>query len=89
LAGIAKYAAILSSILSGAAQAKQVLKGGSVQAAPSMGSRVSSVPMNAPQPQQQVGGIRVQQQQRVFVLESDISRTQRRVNVIERNGVID
>jgi hypothetical protein len=47
------------------------------------------VPMNAPQPQQQVGGIRVQQQQRVFVLESDISRTQRRVNVIERNGVID
>jgi DNA repair exonuclease SbcCD ATPase subunit len=88
LAGVAKYAAILSSILSGAAQAKQVLKGGSVTAAPSMGSRVQSIPQNAPQ-QQQVSGIRVQQQQRVYVLESDISRTQRRVNVIERNGVID
>jgi hypothetical protein len=83
------YANQLAAVLGAASRARSVLKGGSVQAAPSMGSRVSSVPMNAPQPQQQVGGIRVQQQQRVFVLESDISRTQRRVNVIERNGVID
>ena len=88
LAGIAKYAGIAATILSAAANARQVLKGGgsvgSVNTGATIGTRI-----NAPNPTQ-VSGIGIRQKDtRVFVLESDISRTQRRVNVIQSNAVID
>jgi hypothetical protein len=87
LAGVAKFAAIAASILSGAAQARQVLKGGANFSA----SGSISQPTQQFQPptlQQNTQGIRLQDN-RVYVLESDISTTQRRVRTLESRSVID
>lgn len=85
------YATQVAAVLGAAANARQVLKGGgsvgsvgSVNTGATIGTRI-----NAPNPTQ-VSGIGIRQKDtRVFVLESDISRTQRRVNVIQSNAVID
>jgi hypothetical protein len=87
LAGVAKFAAIAASILSGAAQARQVLKGGANFSASGSISQPTQQ-FQAPTLQQQTQGIRLQDN-RVYVLESDISTTQRRVRTLESRSVID
>jgi len=87
LAGVAKFAAIAASILSGAAQARQVLKGGANFSASGSISQPTQQ-FQAPTLQQQTQGIRLQDN-RVYVLESDISTTQKRVRTLESRSVID
>jgi hypothetical protein len=87
IAGVAKFAAIAASILSGAAQARQVLKGGANFSASGSISQPTQQ-FQAPTLQQQTQGIRLQDN-RVYVLESDISTTQRRVRTLESRSVID
>lgn len=87
LAGLAKYATIFASITQAAARAKQVMKSSAI-VVPSSGSVGTVQKIQTPTLQQTTQGIELRDQ-RVYVLESDISRTQRRVRTLEGRSVID
>jgi hypothetical protein len=87
LAGIAKYLTIGATILSAAARAKQVLGagGGTMGSMPSVPTANTTAP-----PAPDIGrGTTEIPETRVYVLEDDISRTQRRVANIRENATID
>jgi hypothetical protein len=92
IAGAVQFATSLAQILSGAAQAKRVLQGGQVRGAgASVGNTRTSTELRPPtqinrdiQLQDRGGS-----QQRVFVLENDITKSQDRMVRIKANSTID
>jgi hypothetical protein len=92
VAGAVQFATSLAQILSGAAQAKRVLQGGQVRGAgASVGNTRTSTELRPPtqinrdiQLQDRGGS-----QQRVFVLENDITKSQDRIVRIKANSTID
>jgi hypothetical protein len=92
VAGAVQFATSLAQILSGAAQAKRVLQGGQVRGAgASVGNTRTSTEL---QPPTQINrDIQLQDrggsQQRVFVLENDITKSQDRIVRIKANSTID
>jgi hypothetical protein len=92
IAGAVQFATSLAQILSGAAQAKRVLQGGQVRGAgASAGNTRTSTELRPPTQinrdiqLQDRGGT----QQRVFVLENDITKSQDRIVRIKANSTID
>lgn len=87
LAGAAKYVGLAAMILTNAKKARDILKGGQASAPSPLQVSGQGMPqMAAPR----IGGGLPQVEgfdQRVFVTESDITRTQRRVNNLQRVSV--
>jgi hypothetical protein len=87
LAGIAKYIGLAATILNNAKRARDILKGGQPSAPTGMQSSGGGMPqMAAPQISStlpQVSGF----EQRVYVTEGDISRTQGRVASLKKVSV--
>ena len=92
VAGAVQFATSLAQILSGAAQAKRVLQGGQVRGVgASMGNTRTAPELQPPThinrdiQLQDRGGM----QQRVFVLENDITKSQDRIVRIKANSTIE
>jgi len=90
LAGVAKYASFVAIILSNAARARQILKGGGA----SGGSNAPATP-NAPQTTPLTGGTLPDTEAgqfagmgKVYVLEGDITKTQTRVRRVRNVSVV-
>jgi len=91
LAGVAKYASFVAIILSNAARARQILKGGGAGGA---GGNAPATP-NAPQTTPLTGGTLPDTEAgqfagmgRVYVLEGDITKTQTRVRRVRNVSVV-
>ena len=88
LAGIAKYIALATQILGNAKRARDILKGGG-SASVSTGGGATAVPqISTRQFQASSMGQDFTGQTKVYVTEGDISRTQKRVNNLQRVSVV-
>jgi len=88
LAGIAKYITLATTILGNAKRAKDILKGGG-SASVSIGGGSASIPqVNTRQLQGSTLGQDFSGGTKVYVTEGDISKTQRRVQNLQRVSVV-
>ena len=88
LAGVAKYIALAATILNNAKRAKDILKGGGSASVSVSGGSAVIPQVNTRQLQGSTLGQDFSGGTRVFVTEGDISKTQRRVQNLQRVSVV-